>query len=95
MPIPSISGCTRFAIFVDDCTQVTWIYLLQSKAKVSEVVLHFCEMIATQFRVVIKRFHSDNAKEFFFNSIVDLYLIKMGVIHESSFVNTCQQNGLA
>ena len=64
-PIPSISGCTWFVIFVDDCTRVTWLYLLKSKLEVSQVVLQFCEMITTQFRVEVKCFHLENGKDFF------------------------------
>ena len=62
---PSIFGCTWFVVLVDDCTQVTWLYLLKSKVEVSQVVLQFCEMISTQFGVVVKCFSSDNSMEFF------------------------------
>ena len=51
-------------------------------------------MITTQLGVVVKCFHSNNGKEFF-NYIVNLYFIEKRVIHESSFINTPQQNGLA
>ena len=78
--IPSIPGCTWFVIFVDDCTRVTWLYLLKSKAEISQVVLQFCETITTQFGVVVKCFCSDNGMEFF-NSIVNSYFVKKGVIH--------------
>ena len=68
-------------------------YLLKSKAEVSQVVLQFCEIITTQFGWVVKHFRSDNGKEFF-NAIVNSYFIKIGGIHESSCINTPQQNGL-
>ena len=68
-------------------------YLLKSKAEVSQVVLQFCEMITTQIAWVVKHFRSDNGKEFF-NAIVNSYFIKIGGIHESSCINTSQQNEL-
>lgn len=90
--ISSIFRCTWFIIFVDDRTCVTWLYVVKSKAEVSQVVLQFCEMITNQFGGGIKHFQSNNAKEFF-NSIVNSYFVKRDVIHESSRVNTPQQNG--
>ena len=59
-----------------------------------KVIIQFCEMISNQFGKKIKRFRSDNGTEFF-NSEVRTYFLDNGIIHESSCVNTPQQNGLA
>ena len=42
----------------------------------------------------IKRFLSDNAKDYF-NQNLSVFFQKEGIIHESSCVNTLQQNGIA
>ena len=51
-------------------------------------------MVKNQFGVGIKRFRSDNAKDYF-NQNLSPYFQKEGIIHESSCVNTPQQNGVA
>ena len=54
----------------------------------------FLKKISNQFGKKIKRFRSDNGTEFF-STEVRTYLLDNGIIHESSCVNTPQQNGLA
>jgi hypothetical protein len=51
-------------------------------------------MIKTQFDVRITRFRFDNAKDYF-NRTLSPFFQKEGIIHESSCVNTPQQNGIA
>nr|KYP55559.1 Retrovirus-related Pol polyprotein from transposon TNT 1-94 [Cajanus cajan] len=51
-------------------------------------------MIKNQFGVGIKRIRSDNAKDYF-NLVLNSFCQKEGIIHESSCVNTPQQNGIA
>ena len=62
--------------------------------KAPNVITQFYEMIHNQFGRKIKRFHSYNGTEFF-NTEVQSYFMNNGIIHESSCVNTPQQNGLA
>jgi hypothetical protein len=92
--VQNISGARWFVSFIDDCTRVTWIYLLKNKSDVSNVFPNFYNMIKTQFDVRIKRFRSDNAK-YYFNKTLSPFFQKEGIIHESSCVNTPQQNGIA
>lgn len=51
-------------------------------------------MVQNQFGVKIKNFRLDNARDYF-NQILSTYFQKEGIIHESSCVNTPQQNGVA
>jgi hypothetical protein len=51
-------------------------------------------MVKNQFGVNIKRFRSDNARDYF-NQVLTPYFQKEGIVHESSCVNTPQQNGVA
>ena len=89
--IPNVSGSWWFVSFIDDCTRVSWIFLLKQKSDVSSVLPNFHNMIQNQFGVKIKRFRSDNARDYF-NQILSPYFQKEGIIHESSCVNTPQQN---
>ena len=91
--VSNVSRARWSVSFIDDCTQVTWIFLLKHKSDVSIVLSNFCSMIQTQFGVTIKRFRSDNARDYF-NHILTPYFQKERIIHESSCVNIPQQNGV-
>jgi len=92
--VPNISGARWFLTFIDDCTRVTWVFLLKQKSEVSSRFIQFVSMIKNQFGVNIKRIRSDNAKDYF-NLVLNSFCQKEGIIHESSCVNTPQQNGIA
>ena len=92
--IPNISGARWFVSFIDDCTRTTWLFLMKEKSEVSNIFQFFYKMINTQFGVSIKRVRSDNARDYF-NHILSHFFQKEGVIHESSCVDTPQQNGVA
>jgi len=62
--VANISGSRWFVTFIDDCSRVTWVYLLKQKSEVTSVFLHFFAMVKTQFGVSIKRVRSDNAKDY-------------------------------
>ncbi|XP_040949746.1 protein root UVB sensitive 6 isoform X1 [Gossypium hirsutum] len=92
--ISNISGARWFVSFIDDCTRVSWIFLLKQKSDVRSVFPIFYNMIKTQFGAKIKRFRSDNAKDYF-NQFLSTYFQERGIIHESSCVSTPQRNGVA
>jgi len=92
--VANISGSRWFVTFIDDCSRVTWVYLLKQKYEVTSVFQHFFAMVKTQFGVSIKRVRSDNAKDYF-NHEFNTFCQKEGIIHESSCVKTPQQNGVA
>lgn len=68
---------------------MSWIFLLRNKSDVSSVFPIFHNMVKNQFGVGIKKFRSDNAKDYF-NQILSPYFQKEGIIHESSCINTPQ-----
>ena len=92
--IPNITGSRWFVTFIDDCTRVSWIYLLKNKSDVSHVFPVFHSMIKNQFGTKIKRIRSDNARDYF-NQTLSPYFQTEGIIHESSCIITPQQNGVA
>ena len=93
-PVISKSGCKWFVLFTDDCTRMTWLYLLKSKDEVTHIFQIFHTMVKTQFRKEIKMVRSDNGKEYINRNLQDFF-IKNGIIHETSCVGTPQQNGIA
>ena len=59
-PISTISGIKWFVAFVDDCTRMTWMYVMTNKSDVSMVFRSFSQMITTQYSFVIKVLRSNN-----------------------------------
>lgn len=92
-----ITTCHRkrwFLTFIDDHTRVTWVYLLHNKSEASHIFKVFHKMIQTQFQSQIRVLRTDNGKEYF-NSILSDYLLENGIQHQSSCVDTPQQNGVS
>ena len=91
--IPNVSGARWFVSLIDDCTWVTWIFLLKQKSDVNIVIPNFHLMVQNQFGVKIKSFRIDNARDYF-NQILSPYFQSQGILHDSSCVNTPQKNGV-
>ena len=72
-----------FVSFVDDHTQVTWVFLMKEKSEAGSIFKFFHSMIQTQFQAKIQVFRTDNAREYF-NVILGNYLLENGIIHQSS-----------
>ena len=92
--IKSMIGTRWFILFVDDHTRITWVFLMKEKSEVGKIFKNFNIMIQTQFHTKIQIFRTDNAKEYFKHILGD-YLQSEGIIHQSSCVDTPQQNGVA
>jgi Reverse transcriptase (RNA-dependent DNA polymerase)/GAG-pre-integrase domain/Integrase core domain/gag-polypeptide of LTR copia-type len=93
-PVNSVGGYKWFVLFIDDCTRMTWIYLLKRKEEVAGVFKNFYTMVQNQFKKGIKFFRSDNGGEFV-NGVLKDFFVNRGIIHETSCVGTPQQNGIA
>jgi transposase InsO family protein len=89
--IPSFQGYRYFLTIVDDFTRFTWIYLMRLKSDVKRLLTSFITTIENQYSVTLKRIRSDNGKEFM---LTDYYKDK-GIIHETTCIETPQQNGIA
>lgn len=85
--IPNILSAYYFITFIDDCTRVTWVYLLKQKFEVSHVVPQFLSMVKNKFGMSIKRIQLDNTKDYF-NHTINYLCQNEGIIHESSRVKT-------
>lgn len=92
--IPNVTGARWFITFIDDHTRLTWIFLMKNKSEVSQIFKTFKIMIHNQFKTQIQILRTDNGREFF-NSNLGNYLSSEGIIHQSSCVDTPQQNGIA
>ncbi|CAL2249190.1 unnamed protein product [Prunus armeniaca] len=87
-------GARWFVTFIDDCTRIIWVSLLQTKWEVSSKFQKFCQMVETQFHTRIRVLQSDNGGEFF-NHDLNQFLQDHGIIHQRSCPYTPQHNGVA
>ena len=92
--ISRLSHHKWFILFVDDFSRYTWVYLLKTKSEIPKILVLFCEMIHNAFRKKVRLIRTNNAKEYFCGE-VNKYMEDKGIIHQSSCLNTPQQNGLA
>ena len=67
---------------------------MKEKIEVRQIFERFHKMIWTQFQKKIQVLRTDNVTDCF-NSILGDYLVNEGIVHQSSCVNTPQQNGIA
>ena len=80
--------------FVDDCTRMTWLYLLKRKSDMCNVFQVFHKMISTQFNTPIKIFRSNNGREYYKNELTN-FMKSIGFLHQTSCPNSPPQNGVA
>ena len=88
--IPSIHGHKYALTIVDDYSRYTWIFLLKQKSEVVKILENFVVFAQTQFETTIKIIKSNNGTIFFMTN----FFANKGIIHQVSFVNTLQQNGI-
>ncbi|CAA7046908.1 unnamed protein product [Microthlaspi erraticum] len=88
--VESIEGYKYFLTIVDDCSRVTWIYMMRNKSEVSTIFPSFVKYIQTQYGVTIKMIRSDNAPELAFPKLI----LELGIVHQYSCAYTPQQNSV-
>jgi transposase InsO family protein len=88
--MPSYDGFKYFLTLVDSFTRSTWLYLLPTKADTKHTIESFANLVENQFNYRIKILRSDNGGEF---HMKDFFHTK-GIIHQTTCVETPQQNGL-
>jgi transposase InsO family protein len=93
-PVPSISGCKYYIIFVDDFTRYTWLYPLHFKSDAYHCFVKFKMLVENQFSCKIKQLQSDGGGEYTSNLFLS-FLSNNGIQHRKSCPHTSQQNGLA
>ena len=81
-PITTVNGFKWFVLFVDDCTRMTWLYLLKHKDEVLGVFKSFHAMVQTQFSAKVQVLRSNNGGELktmliFFVKIIFIYVIEI------------------
>ena len=92
--VTCLVGARWFISFIYDCSRTTWMYLLKGKSESIPIFQNFYKMIQTQFGVQIQVISSDNGTKNF-NESLSTCCTHNGIIHQSTCVDTPQQNGVA
>ncbi|CAL2238911.1 unnamed protein product [Prunus armeniaca] len=88
------NGFRWFVTFIDDCTRLTWVFLLKNKHDVASILLEFYTMVSTQFHAQVKVFRTDNRGEYVNNTLASFFLAQ-GIIHQTTTPFTPQQNDVS
>lgn len=92
--VSPLNGYRSFVTFIDCCTRTTWVYVLKHKSDVFECFMDFHKLIMTQYNACVKVFHTDNGMKYV-NKEFDGYLSNFGIVHQTTYLNTYEHNGLA
>ncbi|KAL2892553.1 Retrovirus-related Pol polyprotein from transposon TNT 1-94 [Bienertia sinuspersici] len=90
--VPALNGAKYFLTILDDCSRVTWTFLLNNKMQVYKTMVGFIAMIENQFGRSIKMFRSDNGSELIKEQCMSFFMAK-GITHQKSVPGVPQQNG--
>ena len=60
----SMLGFSHFASFVDDCSRMSWMFLMKERSDISSIFQLFHKKVVTQFGCAIRTLQSDNALEY-------------------------------
>ena len=93
IPTSSVFGFRYFVLFVDDFSRYTWLYLMKTKSEVHSIFKTFYKMVCTQFDCPLKILRSDNGGEFMYGGLASFFADN-GIVHQTSCVDTPQQNGV-
>ena len=93
-PTKTINGQRYFLTLVDDYTRSTWTHLMVTKDEAFHLITSFVAMARTQFNGIVKTIRSDNALELGLSKEALRFFADNGIIHQTSYVQTPQQNGV-
>ena len=94
MSVESVGGNLYYLLFIDDKTRETFVYFLRHKSEVFSKLVEFKTLVENQTNKKIKKFRSDNGKEFVNRQMSNLFK-QCGIIHQLTCEYTPQSNGVA
>ena len=64
LDIKSLLGFSYFVLYLDDCSRMTWIFLMKDCSEISFVFQLFHKEVMTQFGCVVRDLQSDIILEY-------------------------------
>lgn len=94
MSMESHGGMRYFLLFIDDKTRYTFVYFLKKKSEVFSKLVEFKSLVENLTNKKIKKFRSDNGKEFVNKAVSQLFK-ENGIVHQLTIDYCPEQNGVA
>ncbi|CAN1263351.1 Retrovirus-related Pol polyprotein from transposon TNT 1-94 [Linum perenne] len=91
-PIDSIDNQRYYIIFFDHYSKYSWIYFVRYRSDLLSIFKEFCRMVEFFFARPIRTFRADWGGEY---QKLSQYLKEEGIIFQSSYPHTPEQNGCA
>lgn len=92
--VKSHSGCRFFVTFIDDFSRKITVIPIKHKSEVFEEFVKYKNLVENQCSRKIKTLRSDNGTEYTNNKFKE-FLMKSGIVHQTSAPYTPEQNGVA
>lgn len=92
--VTSLLGERWYVTFIDGFSRCAWLYLLKQKSDVLSAFKIVHTLVCNQYNTNVKIFCSDNGTEYV-NKDFSNFLSSCGVLHQTTCVNTAEQNGVA
>lgn len=92
--VTSLLGERWYVTFIDGFSRCTWLYLLKQKSEVFPAFKNFYTLVSNQYNACVKIFRTDNGTEYVNRDFND-FLSSHGIVHQTTCVNTAEQNGVA
>ena len=89
------TGHMYFLAIVDGFSRATWTHLMVTKDEAVSLLKAFTIMVKTQFDKIVETIRSDNALELSKSYEILEFFASFGITHQTSCVQTPQQNGVA
>ena len=89
--VSSMYGHKYFLTIVDDFSRFTWLIPMVTKSETKTHIENFIAYVKNQFESNVKIIHTDNGQEFAMKS----FFSSKGIIHQTTCVETPEQNGVA
>ena len=83
-----------YIIFVDDCTRVSWTYIIKTRKEVLDKLHQFLIQISTEYATTPKVLRTENAIKFTQTTLQEFCAGK-GILHQTTCSYTSQKNGVA
>lgn len=86
---------SRYAlVIVDDFSEFGWLYTIEKKSQVTEMLINWFSYVETQYGFPVKQIRCDNAKEFI-DGELQQFLTRMGTVYQRTVPGHPHQNGVA
>nr|GEU45720.1 hypothetical protein [Tanacetum cinerariifolium] len=91
MRVASINRKIYVLVIIDDYSRYTWTHFLRSKDETPEVLIDFLRLVQRGLQAQVRIVRTDKGLEFM-NQTLHAYFAAEGILHQTSFTRTPEQN---